>query len=53
MADALQVAGGLGLFLLGMVTLSDGLQPGEWIATAGVHYLKEGQKVSIMDRPEG
>lgn len=35
------------------VTISEGLQPGEWIATAGVHYLKEGQKVRILDRPEG
>jgi RND family efflux transporter MFP subunit len=25
-----------------------GLEPGEWIATAGVHYLKEGQQVRIM-----
>ncbi len=30
------------------VTITDGLKPGEWIATAGVHYLKEGQPVRIM-----
>lgn len=34
------------------VTIGEGLQPGDWIATAGVHYLKEGQKVRIMDAPE-
>lgn len=31
------------------ITLSEGLQPGEWIAIAGVHYLEEGQKVRILD----
>jgi RND family efflux transporter MFP subunit len=35
------------------VSVTEGLQPGEWIATAGVHYLKEGQKVRILDTPEG
>lgn len=35
------------------VTVGEGLQPGEWIATAGVHYLKEGQKVRILEEPEG
>jgi len=34
------------------VTIAEGLQPGEWIATAGVHYLAEGQKVRILDRSE-
>ncbi len=34
------------------VTIGEGLQPGEWIATAGVHYLEEGQKISILDTPE-
>lgn len=34
------------------VTIAEGLQPGEWIATAGVHYLAEGQKVRILDTPE-
>ena len=27
----------------------EGLEPGEWVATAGVHYLKEGQKVRLLD----
>jgi RND family efflux transporter MFP subunit len=26
-----------------------GLKPGEWVAIAGVHHLKEGQQVTIMD----
>ena len=30
------------------ITIKDGLKPGEWIATAGVHYLKEGQQVRIL-----
>ena len=30
------------------VAITDGLKPGEWIATAGVHYLKEGQPVRIL-----
>jgi len=29
-----------------------GLQAGEWIATAGVHYLQQGQKISILSEPE-
>jgi len=30
------------------ISIEDGLKPGEWIATAGVHYLKDGQQVSIL-----
>ena len=30
------------------ITIREGIQPGEWIATAGVHYLKEGQQVRIL-----
>ncbi len=30
------------------IAITDGLKPGEWIATAGVHYLQEGQQVRIM-----
>jgi len=30
------------------IVIQDGLVTGEWIATAGVHYLKEGQQVSIL-----
>ena len=29
--------------------IEQGLQPGEWIATAGVHALREGQKVLLMN----
>ena len=34
------------------VRISEGLQPGEWIAVAGVHFLTEGQEVRILDAPE-
>ena len=30
------------------IAITNGLKPGEWIATAGVHYLQEGQQVRIM-----
>lgn len=30
--------------------LVSGLEPGVWIATAGVHYLHEGQQVRIIDQ---
>lgn len=30
------------------IAIRDGLKPGEWIATAGVHYLQEGQQVRIL-----
>ncbi len=30
------------------IEVLEGIQPGEWIATAGVHYLKEGQQVRIL-----
>ena len=30
------------------IAVTEGIQPGEWIATAGVHYLKEGQQVRIL-----
>lgn len=30
--------------------IADGLKPGEWIVTAGVNYLKEGQKVRILEQ---
>jgi RND family efflux transporter MFP subunit len=32
------------------IRVTEGLQPGEWIATAGVHYLREGQQVSILEQ---
>ncbi len=31
------------------ILVRDGLETGEWIATAGVHYLREGQKVRIRE----
>jgi len=31
------------------LSVSDGLEPGEWVVTAGVNYLKEGQKVRLLD----
>ena len=34
------------------IPVMEGLQAGEWIATAGVSFLKEGQKVRIVE-PEG
>jgi RND family efflux transporter MFP subunit len=30
------------------ITVLEGIEPGAWIATAGVHYLKEGQEVRIL-----
>ena len=33
------------------VRVTQGLSPGEWIAIAGVNYLSEGQKVTILDNP--
>jgi len=32
------------------VVLNDGLKPGEWIVTAGVNYLRDGQKVRILEQ---
>ena len=32
------------------IAVTDGLAPGEWIATAGVHYLQEGQQVRILSK---
>ena len=34
------------------IQVKEGLKAGEWIATAGVHYLKEGQKVKILEARE-
>jgi RND family efflux transporter MFP subunit len=33
----------------GGIQITEGLQVGEWIAIAGVHYLKEGQVVRILE----
>lgn len=32
------------------LVITKGLEPGDWIATAGVHSLKEGQQVRILDQ---
>ncbi|WP_084608176.1 efflux RND transporter periplasmic adaptor subunit [Nisaea denitrificans] len=32
------------------IQIVEGLAAGEWIATAGVHYLRDGQKVSILNQ---
>jgi len=37
-----------GKLLSSGITVLEGIKPGEWIATAGVHFLKEGQQVRIM-----
>lgn len=34
------------------IQIKEGLKAGDWIATAGVHYLKEGQKVKILESRE-
>ena len=31
------------------ILVTDGLQPGEWVVTAGVNSLKEGQKIRILE----
>jgi len=33
------------------IRITDGLKPGEWVATAGVNFLSEGQKVRILGKP--
>lgn len=35
------------------IRVREGLEPGEWIATAGVHYLFEGQQVRILENRAG
>ena len=35
------------------ITILQGLEAGEWIATAGVHYLEEGQEVRILGEKAG
>ena len=31
------------------IRVTEGLSPGEWIAIAGVNYLSEGQKITILE----
>jgi multidrug efflux pump subunit AcrA (membrane-fusion protein) len=33
------------------VEITGELTPGQWIVTAGVHHLQEGQKVRILKKP--
>ena len=33
------------------VVVTEGLTPGQWIVTAGVNSLTEGQQVRILDQP--
>jgi len=35
------------------IMVTDGLKAGEWIATAGVNYLQEGQQVRILQNEKG
>jgi RND family efflux transporter MFP subunit len=42
-----------GKLLSSGITIREGIEPGEWIATAGVHYLKEGQQVRILSASTG
>jgi RND family efflux transporter MFP subunit len=37
---------------LGLSVL-DGVKPGEWVVTAGAHYLEEGQQVRLLEEIEG
>ena len=32
------------------VRVTEGLTQGEWVATAGVNYLREGQKVRLLEQ---
>jgi multidrug efflux pump subunit AcrA (membrane-fusion protein) len=34
------------------IIVTSGVEAGEWVATAGVNSLREGQQVRIMDRPQ-
>ena len=35
------------------IPVMQGLKQNEWVATAGVHFLREGQKVQILDGQGG
>ncbi len=34
------------------ILVTEGLETGEWIATAGVHYLEDGQEVKILEQKD-
>lgn len=38
----------IGKLLSSGITIQEGIEPGDWIIIAGVHYLKEGQIVRIL-----
>jgi multidrug efflux system membrane fusion protein len=40
----------IGPFLDASVPVTSGLYAGEWVVAAGVHLLREGQKVRPVDR---
>jgi multidrug efflux system membrane fusion protein len=41
---------GIGPFLDQSVPITSGLDAGEWVVAAGVHLLREGQRVRPVDR---
>jgi multidrug efflux pump subunit AcrA (membrane-fusion protein) len=45
---AVQIASGQG----DMLTILSGLRPGETIVTAGIHLLRAGEKVRIVQVPQ-
>lgn len=38
----------LGRVISSGLVITEGIKSGDWVVTAGVHYLREGQKVRIM-----
>ena len=38
----------LGKVVSSGLVITEGVKPGDWVVTAGVHFLREGQKVKIM-----
>lgn len=38
----------LGKVISSGLVITEGVNPGDWVVTAGVHFLREGQKVKIM-----
>ena len=42
----------LGKVISSGLVITEGVNPGDWVVTAGVHFLREGQKVKIMQDKE-
>ena len=42
----------LGKVVSSGLVIKEGLKPGDWVATAGVHFIREGMKVRIMQDKE-